>query len=858
MLDEKAPAVPVTETAGKQETSADELPDTPLNRLLTQPEAPASLVTDKPFGRLFDQRAPLRKRPGGFTLVFGVGLPVLSFLIETLTRICAKAVFDPLPTVWHHLLVCAVPLANLWAWRVARREDERARVTWLLWLANGLAVGIAIYYTILYLPVTPVALVALLFFGLGVLPLTPLLALIASALLTRHLWRLQRAQLPQGLVVPPRKRDVAFGVALAFVLLIAAELPDALTRIHLQMAVSQDAARSLRGVQWLRARGLERTLLRASYGYTEQRADLVGFLLNVAAPVSAAEARKVYYRVSGRPFDSIYTERLGVGPLFDLDQPAFKHDDGTGETMAVMANGLSMVESQMDGSLDVAAALGYLEWTLVFKNDQTWQQEARAHIALPLGGVVSRLTLWVNGEEREAAFASRGKVTAAYQQIVSQRRDPVLVTSSGPDRVQVQCFPVPPNGTMKIRLGITAPLTRAEPEQGWFRLPRLLERNFAIASNAAHAVWVEAKQPLETSVRSLHAEQPSAQLFAVRGRLPHTELAHNFPSLRVRRDLALTQTWTRDPQSASGEIIVQQAAAQASAAPQQLIFVIDGSQSMHNHSARLAETLAKLPETMQFKIFVAGDETVELTPLQGATAANVQPAAAALRAFNYVGGADNVATLTRAWDEAASKTGSAIVWLHGPQPELLSAVSDLQQRFRRRPQQPVLYELQTANGPNLIAEEFDGVAAFQSIARLGGAAEDLERLFNDWRRGATQLVFTRTKLKGEAPAAAKETSAHLARLWAFEEVGRLLATAKPQTSAAEDVIKLAAAYQLVTPVTGAVVLETKEQYQRAGLEPVGRSTVPTIPEPETWLLLLVIAALLGWLYWRRGLQWRTF
>ena len=40
--------------------------------------------------------------------------------------------------------------------------------------------------------------------------------------------------------------------------------------------------------------------------------------------------------------------------------------------------------------------------------------------ALPSGGVVSRATLWVHGEEREAAFAGVGKARAAYERAVRQ------------------------------------------------------------------------------------------------------------------------------------------------------------------------------------------------------------------------------------------------------------------------------------------------------------------------------------------------------------------------------------------------------------------------------------------------------
>ena len=87
-----------------------------------------------------------------------------------------------------------------------------------------------------------------------------------------------------------------------------------------------------------------------------------------------------------------------------------------------------------------------------------------------------------------------------------------------------------------------------------------------------------------------------------------------------------------------------------------------------------------------------------------------------------------------------------------------------------------------------------------------------------------------------------KTSDHLGRLWAHEEVFRLM-RAKDQRTAA---VELAQRYQLVTPVSGAVVLETQQQYDEAGLEPVQNGTVPTIPEPETWALLGVAMSVLAY------------
>ncbi|HOY60635.1 MAG TPA: PEP-CTERM sorting domain-containing protein, partial [Verrucomicrobiota bacterium] len=77
-----------------------------------------------------------------------------------------------------------------------------------------------------------------------------------------------------------------------------------------------------------------------------------------------------------------------------------------------------------------------------------------------------------------------------------------------------------------------------------------------------------------------------------------------------------------------------------------------------------------------------------------------------------------------------------------------------------------------------------------------------------------------------------EASSHLVRLWAKDEIRRLAASRMT-----EEAVGLAGRYQWVTPVSGAVVLETAQQYRSSELEPVPPSTVPSIPEPSTWALL---------------------
>ena len=132
---------------------------------------------------------------------------------------------------------------------------------------------------------------------------------------------------------------------------------------------------------------------------------------------------------------------------------------------------------------------------------------------------------------------------------------------------------------------------------------------------------------------------------------------------------------------------------------------------------------------------------------------------------------------------------------------------------------------------------------------------DLEQLFAQLSGQQQSLEFVRTsepRAAFVATAGAKETSAQLARLWARDEVERLSAV-REQADAA---MQLAVSHQLVTPLSGAVVLETQEQYRQAGLEPVAAGTVPTIPEPEIVLLIAIVALLVLWALWGRGRRHR--
>jgi hypothetical protein len=208
-----------------------------------------------------------------------------------------------------------------------------------------------------------------------------------------------------------------------------------------------------------------------------------------------------------------------------------------------------------------------------------------------------------------------------------------------------------------------------------------------------------------------------------------------------------------------------------------------------------------------------------------------------LQNHRFDGGRDNEPALREAVRRAKSGQAGEIVWLHGPQSVGLSQAEALLQLIERGTRVPVIHEVMTAPGPNRLAEALCRSGAMRRGPALLSPREDLTTFLDTlaierdepawhWRRSATPPEDL-----------GKPAWDHLARQWAMESIDSPLSQV-PET----DRPALAARYQLVTRVSGAVVLETMEQYEQNGLKPVDADSVPqvpNVPEPATSLLVLL-------------------
>ena len=216
-----------------------------------------------------------------------------------------------------------------------------------------------------------------------------------------------------------------------------------------------------------------------------------GFIIDTLGyKISSSDAQAIYYRLTGTPYNEVPRPVIHsrLTPRTWASNHTFDTDQG-GDRVGGRLRGLSLDTSRIDTHIDPNALLRYTEWTMEFENVTSDVHEARCQVQLPPGGVVSRVTLWINGEPEEAAFGPNTAVKKAYKQVVTvERRDPVLVTVSGPDRVLVQCYPVPSHGRMKIRFGITSPWN---PEQSEVALPQIIEQNFSTPESLDQNVWLQ-------------------------------------------------------------------------------------------------------------------------------------------------------------------------------------------------------------------------------------------------------------------------------------------------------------------------------------------------------------------------------
>ncbi len=753
-------------------------------------------------------------QPGPFSFFIGVILPIALMGVESTTHLLARELFDPFPTFQHILLFSLIPASNFLTWLAVRLNITSLYA--VTSLASGMALGVGVLYSLMLLPVAPLFIFYIIFFGFGLIYLSPLLALPTTILCGKTLCHLAARE--RTFFDAHQMKHL--GHLIILVMVIAVELPSTMTRMHLSMATHESSRKE--GLDWLRAWGNKEVLLRACYERSGRATDILGSLYEHQDPVSVDNARKVYYAVTGVPFNSVpipNSFRSTIQHAGLVDDPARLNEGATdefdldpdiaGEMVAGVARGLAAKESIISGKLDGQAALASLDWTFSFDNVSTVPREARAKILLPPGAVVTRATLWLNSLEKETKIMGKSLARATYVESVrNHKMDPLLVSMDGKDTVLVQCYPVMKGVTTKIRLHIVSPMELSDSgKQATLTLPTFAERNFAFS--AQHKLALSAKTNLAMIVDGKPIKDRT-QTYA--GDLENSYLGRFEALVRVDRDASRNQVWSPNNFAGASKLITRETVSQEHVSkPTSLTIVVDQSITMQPYMEQVIEGLKQLPRDLPLALKTVLDDDRELC--RGVTSSSLTflDSLHKLQSNKCAGGQDSRRAVALSMDLLGQRNGDvtnncALLWIHAAQPEGSfdpGRPADLTATKLMSERAPFpLYDLQVASGPNSFLKDAQESGHIIRVPRTGALSTDMAHFFKSFSAdepasAGNVLATTPGDMRGLYKA-----SDELAQLQAYRDVLRVLYAGDQSTAVA-----LSQQYHLVTPVSSAVVTD---------------------------------------------------
>ena len=747
-------------------------------------------------------------------------LPLVAFVVELTTHMSAKDIsYNPMPTNAHIATVFLIPWIILfWGFQKIKGKDMSVPL-WRVTL--GMVASSSFVFAMPLVPLLPFALI-LTVVGIGFLPFAPLCTAMAALFGIAFGYKKAKEKAVKG-DQSSRIPWGSLGLVLGFLFMLTLSFPEAQVNRAIAMAREMnDKDNRAEAVKILRTVD-DKYVRQAICEYRRVRGPdpLHPFWASGLFENTHYFDSELYWSMSGKPCDP-NTWGRNARLIPDRDDK----------------EGILLQESRFDASIDAKAAIAYNEWTFTLKNNDARRREADFILQLPPDSVVSRVTLWVNGEPKEATFAGRGKATAAYEAVVRKARDPILVSEIGPDRVRVRMFPLLVDKTMKARIGITTPLHLSR-DHNTMHFPKIIAGN--VAPIASHRIWVESKNEIKSNLLNTKIVEGAYQ---IRGDIKDEEFAKTTiqsPFFSVKT-LSLHSNKSAEIQRFSTQVFEEKKHFHNN-----LIFLIDGGIKMDSQKEALLKSIGQLESQSLVSLFLVDDRGPrKIIEKQQWSARSKSTFINALSDFEFVGGRDNISALNRV-QEFSNDDNDIIIWIHASQPVAFAETLKLD-TF-----QTPIYELQVDGDRDLNVEKLNLIGALSAIPRAGDMGSDLAAFFAFLHRPTLQRKI---EFGVDSPSPkSHQTSSHLFRLAARDEVNRLIAQSQLNTLDDnlnhQEAIRLAHETQIVTRVSAAVVLETSDQYKQYGLDQATGNGVPTIPEPEEWALIIIMSLFLVAILWKR-------
>jgi XrtN system VIT domain protein len=482
--------------------------------------------------------------------------------------------------------------------------------------------------------------------------------------------------------------------------------------------------------------------------------------------------------------------------------------------------------------------LAYTEMNVILTHapkDQFWadRQEAIYTFHLPEGGVVTSLSLWIDGHEEKGMLTSKGKADSAYKTIVGQeRRDPCVLHWQEGNTVSVRVFPILNGQSRKFKIGITTPLKsvnqQLQYENIYFDGPSF--------GDAQENISVSFQEPSKNLVL------PGG--FQSFGKNSYRKIGEYRPDW----SLSLEATPLSDARFQFGQFAYQM---------KPLLKTTENFHASYvymdlNSSWTMEEANQLFDKLKNRKIFVStgGDDLAEVTP-QNHEALFKDLCKNQFSLFPF--------------DKIGKPEESLVITHSGPMSPVMADLKESKflaglSNYFKLHQSLHLFDFGTERSPYL-----KSLKEFRVLSYANGSMGDLLQLLdnNSFPRieetndsvaltDAGILLCRKTDtLPGHAPD-------HLMRLFAYNHIlseaghGLLAGDQEP-----DDIVDEAQKAYVVSPVSSLIVLETQKDYDRfkitKGDNSLGNASLHSkgsVPEPGEWMLILVVIIICAWVYYR--------
>ncbi|MDV6236028.1 XrtN system VIT domain-containing protein [Leptospira ellisii] len=509
-------------------------------------------------------------------------------------------------------------------------------------------------------------------------------------------------------------------------------------------------------------------------------------------------------------------------------------------------SGNSLITTDLDSRIQIHPELrtSYTETTISVYNENSTSsrplfglglpssgtEEAIYTITVPEGSVCTKLSLWIDGEEREARLTFKSNARNAYEQIVGrERRDPSYVEWLDGNRLRLRVFPVTPENYRMVRIGIVSPLRSDGKNLSYERIR--LEGPVDDFAEQNVNVDLFSKEPIELDSTGISLKEKTVSDSQVRqwtGDTGSRNWSFSFPATEPKGFV-----------TASGMTynVLPERKRSVEFKPDRIVVVLNSAFSR----SRWKEIVSKLYD---FKIPVVIVTNEWFQTADAAKAARYLDECE-IPAFNLfpLNLNPDIAGKNPLWVVAGEKQSIPLGELRGSR------------RFK---------EIQTAaskrDAPWRIAflngKRSEYAASLIGLNEAVSIADDEEELIEALRSGRILLPVETEKLVAlpYAGIALEKTNTRNPARPGSDLLFRMLIQRNIMKKLGKrffdrdldngDLVEAARDAMAVTPVSTLIVLETEEDYRRFGIKAaksaLGQSKLETpgaVPEPEEWLLL---------------------